>query len=365
MALLIIRFTIIKEQRALAGCFFDSNSNYRASAVYQTLFPILLYLVHMADFKVEPFWWGFEITLSKAAVDNLNNLTATLGTAVGAVCLKNPVVGAAVAAVVVSRQTLYQIIGGDDGIVLASPWPIPLMLAPIRSANPSKDEMAWTSFSEGTWSPKWIFGGSNFTKARPVLAPFKEDLYLLHRGAGDENIWSIKYDPDLGWGESKKVSDNLSKSDVGACEYKERLCVVFRGEGNQLWQVKFDGKSWKEKSQLVGMYAASGPALAVFQDKLYCVAQGTDSQLWYTSRDGYTDWDSYVKLHGGGAYTSSGPALAVYQDTLYCVARGTDDCLWWTSFDGTKWETYKQLSGMYTSASPSLCVFKRRLFCVA
>lgn len=252
-------------------------------------------------------------------MDHANNLTLLVATAISAASLENPAVAAIMAAVMASRQTLYKLIGGDNGVVLASPWPIPLMLAPIRSAEPSSDELAWTVFSEGTWSSKKFFGGSNFTKARPVLAPFGDDLFLLHRGAGDENIWHIKYDSDLGWGSSDRIGTYKTSLEFGACEYRNRLHVVHCNSGKGLFDVRFDGNSWSSSMRMNSMYALSGPALAVFKDKLYCVARGTDNQLWYTSLDGY-DWSSYVKVRGGGAYTSSGPALAVYKNNLICVA---------------------------------------------
>jgi hypothetical protein len=317
------------------------------------------------DVRAEAFWWGFEITLSANAVNSLNLASGLIAAAIGGFLTAG--VAALCAAAVAARALAYHLIAGSGGLVLASPWPFPLMLAPIRGANLGDDKMAWATFSDGRWSSAAKFPGKNYTSARPAFATYRDSLYLLHRGAGDTQIWYMKYDPTLGWGESTSVSNSESACDVAGCEFLGRLHVVHRGAGNDalLWHITYDGSNWSNDVRMASMYTSDGPALAVYDGKLFCAARGTDGRLWYTYTTDGQNWSSYVPIYNGSAYTSSGPALCTYNGALVLVARGTeqDGRLWYATYTNG-WSNYQQISVYYlTSAAPSLCVFRNLLFC--
>ncbi|KAF5650038.1 bnr repeat-containing protein [Fusarium sp. NRRL 52700] len=317
------------------------------------------------------FWWGFKLYLNSAAVSRLNTLSSTVAAAAAFLPLPPPVpalIGAAVAV----RAVAYELVAGGGDLVIASPWPMPLMLAPVEAAKPPSDKMKWTVFSDGFWSSPAKFYGANFTVARPTLAQYANNLYLFHRGAGDERIWFMKYDPDLGWGESVQAGIGQSSHAIAAYEYETQLHVVHKGMGSDslLYHQSYDGRRWVwSNSPMEYKYTSSGPALATYGAYLYCIARGTDNKLWGTRYDG-SRWTTYATLGSGEMYTSSSPALAVYNNELFCVARGMENNLWWTRLPGAsgeKWSTYTKINNgdVYSSAAPSLCVFRRHLFCVA
>ncbi|KAK7429835.1 hypothetical protein QQZ08_003680 [Neonectria magnoliae] len=314
----------------------------------------------------ESFWWGFKLYFNSAAVARLNTISALIASA--ASFLPTPIPQLVATAVGV-RAVAYELVAGGGNLVIASPWPMPLMLAPVGASKAPSDKMKWTVFTDGNWSSPAKFYGANFTIARPTLAKYEQNLYLFHRGAGDENIWFMKYDPDLGWGESIQATSGQTSHAVAAYEYETELHVVHKGMGDdaRLYHQTFNGRRWTKGSTPMGnKYTASGPALATFRGYLYCIARGTEDKLWGTHYNG-SSWTEYDTLGSGHMYTSSSPALAVYDNELHCVARGTENNLWWTRFDGTSWSTYTRINDghVYSSAAPSLCVFRGRLFCVA
>jgi hypothetical protein len=146
---LLLLHTEYKAHKDSCKGYLKANLNHKALAGYQTLFPIPQ-TVDMAEVKAYGHWWGSEIRL-KAAVGDVNNLSSAVEGTLGTLALRYPaiaLIGGAVAAGVAFRQALHGLVCGDGGIILASPWPIPLMLVPIRSSsNVKEDEMMWTVFS--------------------------------------------------------------------------------------------------------------------------------------------------------------------------------------------------------------------------
>ncbi|KAI1178867.1 hypothetical protein F4777DRAFT_593541 [Nemania sp. FL0916] len=320
----------------------------------------------IADYgvSVQAFWWGFSITFTPDAVRVLNTLSTAIAAAVGTVA-SGPV-AAGVAAAVATRAVLYEVVAGTGSLVLYSPWPIPLMLAPWAAADPRDDRISYTTFQQGTWAPTTKFYGAHITDARPSFATYGSDLYMFYKGGpGDDNIFYSTYQPNYGWGDQQQVPGAMSGSDVAVVEHGGLLHMLHRGSGQDvgIWHTMRAG-NWAIDVSLSNMNTKSGPAVASFNGRLYMVAQGTDNMLWYASWNG-SPWSAYVRMDN--MYSSAGPSLAVYKGYLYCAARGTDGTLWWTRFDGQTWGPYTQIAGGYalTVGSPALSVYGDRLFCAA
>ncbi|KAI1175167.1 hypothetical protein F4777DRAFT_598766 [Nemania sp. FL0916] len=313
--------------------------------------------------KAEAYWWGFQITLSPDAVRVMNTLASTIAAAMG---FSSPPVAAAVGLAVATRALLYEAIAGDGILTLSSPWPIPLMLAPWSARDTRVDQISYTSFWAGAFSPVTRIYGEHVTDFRPAFGLYEGDLYMFYSAVSDAIIYYMKYDPDYGWGTVNQIPYTRTEFDVAACEYNGQLHVLHRGAGKDaaIWHVRLSGDFWTPDALLDGMYTSAGPALATYQGLLYMVAVGTDEELWWASYNG-TAWSAYQNLAGYGA--RYGAALAEYNGLLYCVARGTDGRMWWTKFDGSKWSPYDVVGdgNARTSGPPALTPYMNRLLLVA
>ncbi|KAI1112915.1 hypothetical protein F5Y14DRAFT_241476 [Nemania sp. NC0429] len=197
----------------------------------------------------------------------MNTLAGTIAAAMG---FASGRVAAAVGTGVAIRALMYEAnaIAGDGPLLLSSPWPIPLMLAPTAAQDPRDDRISYTTFRD----PVTKFYGAHVTNARPTFATLSSDLYMFHRGGGsNQNISYMKYEPKYGWGDSKQIPGATSAVDVGACEYNGQLHVVHHGYGSDasIYHIRLWNGNWTTDQVMRGMYSASGPALAAFRGRLY------------------------------------------------------------------------------------------------
>lgn len=321
----------------------------------------------MDGVKFQPFFWGFQLTLSPEAVLALVAGSTVVATAVTGVLAANATAPAAVVigAAISARIAAYQIVAGTGYLTLSSPWPMPLVLFPWPGKSPQHNSVLYANFKTGQWSPVGRIPGDHITNIRPTFAPYQNDLFMFHRSkAGEENIAYTKYTPNGGWGENIKIPACQSKFDVAAIEYKKDLHVVHRGGGSDtsLWHIKQSGGIWGKDIEMANMNTIAGPAIAKFSGYLHVVALGTDGFLWTTTGTG-TRWGAYTKIANANA--TSGPALVLYNDFLYCIVRGRDSTLWWMYHDGVSWGPYKQIRGgfAFSTGAPALCIYNENLVC--
>ncbi|KAI1161127.1 hypothetical protein F5B18DRAFT_461950 [Nemania serpens] len=322
----------------------------------------------MSGVSVDTFWWGFQITLSNTAVIALTGGSSVVGTVVvGLLAAQVHTLGitTVVATAISLRVAACQFIAGSGGLVLSSPWPMPLMLTPWPVDDPKHNMISYTTFQGGRWAPVAGFFGKHITEARPNFAIYQDSLFMFYQ-TKEESIVYTKYHPEKGFGDKIRIEACKSKFDVAAMEYKEDLHVVHRGGGSDtsLWHIKLSGGIWSKDKQMANMHTIWGPAMGKFCGYLHVVALGAEGNLWTTMWNG-AKWSAYTKMDN--VYATAGPALVQYNDFLYCVARGRDSKLWWMTHDGVSWGPYKQIKGGYDFATgaPALCTYNDNLFCAA
>lgn len=311
-------------------------------------------------------WWGFEIVLNAEAAKGFAEIMEGLGDILGA--LPGPL-GPLIEFTMKIRAAIIQAIGSQYGCRLVSPWVAPLMLIPLSLAPKSDTSLWWTVMNDShVWSQDEKFPG-HLSASTPALAEYNGKLYCVHRGDQDSKLWWTVYDPDpdrsKGWSTDTALPGHMSSRGPGLAVYNNQLYCVHRGAGNDqyLWWTRFNGTSWSTDIRMSGA-TTHAPALASFRGMLYCVYKDSkNNRMWQTRFNG-TSWDADKLLPAHE--TSSNPALAVYNDRLYCVHRGGgyDQGLWWTRFDGTNWSTDTKLPGQASQEGPALAVHNNHLYCV-
>ncbi|MGX1761705.1 hypothetical protein ACWIG5_33165 [Streptomyces lydicus] len=321
-------------------------------------------------------WWGFAIHLNAEAADMAADISELIGDIAGNI-LPSPF-NKIVELYCKVRAALIKAVSAGYGCRLVSPWFAPGMLIPISKAPKEDTSLWWTVFQEGRpagqeWSEDQRFP-LHASQDNPALAILGNKLWALHRGGGsDKSLWQTfyipapppNYTPNNGWSTDEPFPRHASDAGPAAAVFRDKLYVVHKGNGNNSlwWTSRTATGAWEPDREFPRHGTDTGPALAVFGNYLYCVHKGNgNASMWWTRFDG-TSWSPDQEIPR--VATSSNPALAVYNNKLYCVHRGNGDAsMWYTTFDGTRWSQDTLIPNKATIAGPALAVFKGKLYCV-
>ncbi|WP_328622804.1 hypothetical protein [Streptomyces sp. NBC_00354] len=327
-----------------------------------------------AEVSLRQLGWGFALRLNQRAADRLEHpdgtepdhrfpslvaealagsLPATLAEAVGA--------GLA------GRAERLRATARGAGCELHSPWAAPTLLAPMALDAPPRETGLWFSvFEPGAgWGADTQFT-ARYASETPALAVFRDDLYCVYQGQGDDpGLWWTAHHADGSWSDDQPFPAHHTLGAPALAVFRDRLYCAHRG-GSGDWAMaltSFDGDTWTPDRPVPYAESVYGPALAVFRDSLYLAyADAAQRIMVTTSRDGRS-WTAPEAVPGSS--TTRSPALAVYDGALHLVhGNPKDGAIHWARLHGTTWTSEGALPGHRTRSNIGLAVFDGRLMCV-
>lgn len=327
------------------------------------------------------YWWGFKLKLNHAAVEYLLRIDALIRRALYAEEELAPLTNA-ISAYIQAKDAIIQACDKFGlGVELASPWVLPLLLAPTAAGqgeNIDDSQLRWIVYGSDDQN-NWAWSDEHkmvqaFSEAAPALAVFLGNVCCVARGGGSDQTFYWMYYDGSSWSNYEKINGwSIGSNGTPALAvFQDKLYVVARGENSDqtFYCMTFDGElqvGWSRYYQINSEAGSpDGPALAVFNGTLYLAYRSEDHQLYYMTFDG-SYWSTYQHI-SSPASTGSAPALVVFQDRLFCVFRGNtgESTLWYMTFDGNDWSPEQQISEyVFSGDTPSLAVFQNKLYCVA
>lgn len=200
------------------------------------------------------------------------------------------------------------------------------------------------------------------TKTGPVLAEYKDKLYLVFQSADREKKIHVatvnkdgKINRSVRLGSSTSMTPALS-------EYKGKLWMAFRSadRSGHIYIQGYDGRGWS-KAKKLEFTTQSGPALAEHDGRLHLVWRGKDNdKLYHAVYDGRR-WSAATKLRN---YCYGAPVLQSFHNNLYLVTQNRSRGLTghWLTDNGWKVaDNYKKIIRT-AGRAPALSVVKGRLY---
>lgn len=219
----------------------------------------------------------------------------------------------------------------------------------------SGDDGIWYATFDGThWSGQTRIHGVGTSAAPAVAASSDGYLYLAWRGVGkDAGIWYSRTD-GAGWSAQQKVPGVGTSHGPSLASHDGKLWMAWKGSGDEgIWFAAFNGTQWSGQTRIDGVGTSRGPALAVANGKLSLAwkGSGNDVGIWYSTFSG--SWKPQQVVPGVG--TSEGPSLAEYDGRLWMVWKGSgDDGIWWATHDGSAWSGQARILWVGTADSPAI-----------
>ncbi|MFE2293795.1 hypothetical protein [Streptomyces sp. NPDC059452] len=318
--------------------------------------------------------WGFVLRLDQQAADRPAGPDATgpgdgfrtLVSEVLAGSLPSDIAGAVGEALTARAEQIRPAARGA-GCELVSPWSLPTLLAPMALEAPPHETGLWFSVfaPDPGWGPEAQFTAPYASEA-PALAVFRDDLYCVYQGRGDNpDLWWTAHRADGGWSGDQPFPAHHTLGSPALAVFRDRLYCAHRG-GSGDWGIaltSYDGESWTPDLPVPHAESVYGPALAVFRDTLHLAyAEATQRIMVTTSRDGRT-WTTPEPVPGGA--TTRSPALAVYDDALHLLyGNPKDGAIHWSRLHGDRWTPEGALPGHRTRSNIGLADFDGKLMCV-
>ncbi|WP_405792471.1 hypothetical protein [Streptomyces sp. NBC_01506] len=319
--------------------------------------------------------WGFALLLDQRAADRLVDLDSTgppgdtfrdLVSRVLAGTLPAEVAGA-VDAALTGRAEQFRSAARGSGYELLSPWSAPTLLAPMPLDAPPRETGLWFSvFAPGAgWGTEAQFTAQYASEA-PALAVFRDDLYCVYQGRGDNpSLWWTAHRSDGTRSDDRSFPAHHTLGSPALAVFQDRLYCAHRG-GSGDWGIaltSYDGGTWTPDRPVPHAESVYGPALAVFRDALHLAyADAAQRIMVTTSRDGRV-WTIPAPVPGRA--TTRSPALAVYDGALHLLhGNPKDGAIHWSQLRDTAWTFDGALPGHRTRSNIGLAVFDGKLTCV-
>ncbi|MFJ6464923.1 hypothetical protein ACIQM0_28505 [Streptomyces sp. NPDC091387] len=318
--------------------------------------------------------WGLALRLGQGAVDRLADLDPA-GTVNGFRGLVSEVLAGslpagmaqAVGAALTGRAEQIRSAARGAGCELLSPWSAPTLLAPMALDAPPRETGLWFSvFTPGAgWGTDAQFTAP-YASETPALAVFRDDLYCVYQGRGDNpDLWWTAHRADGSWSEDQSFPSHHTLGSPALAVFRDRLHCAHRG-GSGDWGIaltSYDGGTWTPDRPVPHAESVYGPALAVFRDTLHLAyADAAQRIMITTSADGYS-WTTPEPVPG--CATTRSPALAVYDDALHLLhGNPKDGAIHWSRLRDTGWASEGALPGHRTRSNIGLAVFDGKLMCV-
>ncbi|MFB7256239.1 hypothetical protein [Streptomyces nojiriensis] len=318
--------------------------------------------------------WGFALRLDQHAVDRLARPNST-GPDSGFPRLVEEVVAGSlpealaktVGAGLAGRAGQIGAAARGAGCELVSPWAAPTLLAPVALNAPPRETGLWFSvFEPGEgWGADVQFT-ARYASETPALAVFRDDLYCVYQGRGDNpDLWWAAHRADGSWSGDQPFPGHHTLGSPALAVYRDRLYCAHRG-GSGDWGMaltSYDGDAWTSDRPVPDAESVYGPALTVFRDALHLAyADAAQRIMVTTSRDGRS-WTPPEPVPG--CATTRSPALAVYDGDLHLLyGNPKDGAIHWTRLRGTAWTSEGALPGHRTRSNIGLAVFDGKLMCV-
>ncbi|MFI5619629.1 hypothetical protein [Streptomyces sp. NPDC051567] len=319
--------------------------------------------------------WGFALRLDRTAADRLADLDGTgpvddfrtLVSEVLAGSLPAGVAEAVDAALTGRADQIRSAAARGAGCELLSPWSAPTLLAPMALDAPPRESGLWFSvFTPGAgWGTDAQFT-AHYASETPALAVFRDDLYCVYQGRGDNpDLWWTAHRADGGWSEDQSFPAHHTLGSPALAVFQDRLYCAHRG-GSGDWGIALtssDGGTWTPDRPIPHAGSVYGPALAVFRDALHLAyADAAQRIMVTTSADGHR-WTPPEPVPG--CATTRSPALAVYDDALHLLhGNPKDGAIHWSRLRDTGWTSEGALPGHRTRSNIGLAVFDGNLMCV-
>ncbi|MFE2373711.1 hypothetical protein [Streptomyces sp. NPDC059398] len=276
-------------------------------------------------------------------------------------------VAVAVASALTGRAERIRSAAGGAGCDLLSPWSMPTLLSPRPLDAPPHGTGLWFSvFTPGAgWGTEAPFT-ARYASETPALAVFRDDLYCVYQGQGDNpNLWWTAHRSDGSWSDDRPFPAHHTLGSPALAVFRDRLYCAHRG-GSGDWSIaltSWDGSTWTPDQPVADAGSVYGPGLAVFRDTLHLAyADAAQRIMVTTSRDGRS-WTPPEPVPG--CATTRSPALAVYGDALHLLySNPKDGAVHWSRLRGTGWAFEGALPGQRTRSNIGLAVFDDRLMCV-
>ncbi|MFF2401718.1 hypothetical protein [Streptomyces goshikiensis] len=319
--------------------------------------------------------WGFALLLDQRAADRLADLDGAgptvsafrdLVAEVLAGALPADVAGA-VGAALTGRAEQIRSAALGAGCELLSPWSAPTLLTPMALDAPPRETGLWFSvFTPGaSWGADAPFT-AHYASEAPALAVFRDDLYCVYQGRGDNpSLWWTAHHADGNWSDNRSLAAHHTLGSPALAVFQDRLYCAHRG-GSGDWGIaltSYDGSAWMPDRPVPNAESVYGPALVAFRDALHLAyADAAQRIMVTTSRDGRS-WTTPEPVPG--CATTRSPALAVYDGTLHLLhGNPKDGAIHWSRLRDAGWTSEGALPGHRTRSNIGLAVFDGKLMCV-
>ncbi|UXU86377.1 hypothetical protein [Burkholderia sp. S-53] len=234
-------------------------------------------------------------------------------------------------------------------------------------------KMQYQTYDGTTWTRPAPVNNIDTTNQAIALAALNNNLYMAHKGSGNDT--QVYYNSTNGtqWGNDRGVQNCRSDNPVALAHFKTKLYLGFKqASGTNIYTTTFDGSSWASSPNqvLTGVARTTqAVALAAFGTKLFLAHKGaTDSKIFYTSSSDGINWATENIVRPEIVSTNAPVAMAAFNGNLYLAYKGAPDSnnniyYTWTS-DGINWQFPRELLlGVAQTTEPvSLTVFNNTLY---
>ncbi|MGF7177342.1 hypothetical protein [Azospirillum doebereinerae] len=221
------------------------------------------------------------------------------------------------------------------------------------------------------------YAGTLGIKGSPSAAVYRDTLYVIYNGAGNDGLYFITYNGEK-WSEQTKLASVVSgvgiaeNSSPAAVVVHDLLYVFYNGSGNDgTYCITYDGSEVKGPVAIKGLIGSMGflektsPAATVYGNPyLFWVGSGND--VYYTLRDHGT-WTGQTRVKtsvpGMGVASGTSPCAIEYMANFYLFYNGAgNDGTFYTVLTNQGWQSPVGIKGQIgnmgfrENTSPTACL---------
>ena len=206
----------------------------------------------------------------------------------------------------------------------------------------------------------------------PGTAILGQRLYIVYLGKSSGDIWQSYYDiKQKTWTVNTNTNASKGYSPPSLVEFKDKLHMIFRGEGDKLFHYISDStpeqhsKNWSVQNAISVSPSLSGPALASVGESIHLVFRSEEDKMYHYIYTKIENNASFTWISNGeieGQKTHAQPLLVNYKNTphLFYKGRYSKD-IFWSRYENEKWTRGDKLAKVKSDATPGGASFEEKL----
>ncbi|MEP7232916.1 MAG: hypothetical protein ABI691_21835 [Ginsengibacter sp.] len=234
----------------------------------------------------------------------------------------------------------------------------------------------FASFDGQSWSAQYSLGDRGSTDG-PVLITvphndgYSSGLMMAWKGVDDDSGIYISYNDTLswdGWIPQEGFHDIATAAKPALALFKNIIYLVWRGGGNDhgIYFRRNVNGTWLPQEKINGVGSTSSPCLVIYKERLQLYWKGAedDSNIYFTrlKEDSDNEWEdqqllSYKKaghINTANAASTHGPSVIVLGEIMFICWKGIDDdsSIYMMTYENDEWTGQVKIKGIGSANAP-------------